>query len=65
MHGSSNENQRNNIIDRPHVGQTTFSFLFFFFLGGGGAGVRGRGVVKCDMDLFKFRKMLFSSIYED
>ena len=61
MHGNSNENQRNNIIDRPHLGKTTFSFLFlFFFLGGG-----GRGVGKCDMDLFKFRKMLFSSIYED
>ena len=64
MHGSSNENQRNNIIARPHLGQTTFSFLFFFF-GGGEEGVRGRGVMKCDMDLFKFRKMLFSSIYED
>ena len=60
MHGNSNENQRNNIIDRPHLGKTTFSFLFLFFGGGGGG-----GVVKCDMDLFKFRKMLFSSIYED
>ena len=65
MHGNSNENQRNNIIDRPHLGKTTFSFLFLFFWGGGGKGVGGRGVVKCDMDLFKFRKMLFSSIYED
>ena len=63
MHGNSNENQRNNIIDRPHLGKTTFFFLFFFFWGGGG--VPGRGVMKCDMDLFKFRKMLFSSIYED
>ena len=63
MHGNSNENQRNNIIDRPHLGKTTFFFLFFFFLGGGG--VPGGGVMKCDMDLFKFRKMLFSSIYED
>ena len=64
MHGSSNENQRNNIIDRPHLGKTTFFFPFLFFWGGG-EGVRGRGVMKCDMDLFKFRKMLFSSIYED
>ena len=65
MHGSSNENQRNNIIDRPHLGKTTFFFFLFFFFWGGGEGVRGRGVMKCDMDLFKFRKMLFSSIYED
>ena len=64
MYGNSNENQRNNIIDRPHLGKTTFFFLFFFFWGGG-EGVPGRGVMKCDMDLFKFRKMLFSSIYED
>ena len=64
MHGNSNENQRNNIIDRPHLGKTTFSFLFF--LGGGGEGGGGGGaVMKCDMYLFKFRKMLFSSIYED
>ena len=55
MHGNSNENQRNNIIDRPHLGKTTFSFLFFF-LGGGGEGGGGRGVMKCDMYLFKFRK---------
>ena len=41
MHGNSNENQRNNIIDRPHLGKTTFSFLFF--LGGGGRGVGGGG----------------------
>ena len=39
MHGNSNENQRNNIIDRPHLGKTTFSFLFLFF-GGGGEGGR-------------------------
>ena len=38
MHGNSNENQRNNIIDRPHLGKTTFFFFFFFFWGGGGAG---------------------------
>ena len=41
MHGNSNENQRNNIIDRPHLGKTTFSFLFFF--GGGGGGWGGGG----------------------
>ena len=38
MYGNSNENQRNNIIDRPHLGKTTFFFLFFFFGGGGGGG---------------------------
>ena len=38
MHGNSNENQRNNIIDRPHLGKTTFSFLFLFFWGGGEGG---------------------------
>ena len=42
MHGNSNENQRNNIIDRPHLGKTTFFFLFFFF-GGGGGGAGGGG----------------------
>ena len=42
MHGNSNENQRNKIIDRPHLGKTTFSFLFLFFWGGGG-GVGGGG----------------------
>ena len=41
MHGNSNENQRNNIIDRPHLGKTTFSFLFLFFWGGGGGGWGG------------------------
>ena len=41
MHGNSNENQRNNIIDRPHLGKTTFSFLFLFFGGGGGGGWGG------------------------
>ena len=46
MHGSSNENQRNNIIDRPHVGQTTFSFLFFFFGGGGGGAGEGSHEVR-------------------
>ena len=63
MHGNSNENQRNKMIDRPHLGKTTFSFLFFsvFFFwvleggGGGGGGGRGRGVMSCGMDLFKLR----------
>ena len=44
MHGNSNENQRNNIIDRPHLGKTTFSFLFLFFFFGGGGGEGGREV---------------------
>ena len=39
MHGNSNENQRNNIIDRPHLGKTTFFFSFF----GGGGGGAGEG----------------------
>ena len=41
MHGNLNENQRNNMIDPPHLGKTTFCFLFcFLFLGGGGGGQR-------------------------
>ena len=38
MHGNSNENQRNNMIDPPHLGKSTLSFLFSFLLFWGGAG---------------------------
>ena len=62
MHGNLNENQRNNMIDPPHLGKTTFCFLFcFLFLGGGGG--RGGGVMRGGMDLFELRKMILSSIY--
>ena len=43
MHGNSNENQRNNMIDPPHLGKSTLSFLFSFLLFWGGAGGGGGG----------------------
>ena len=63
MHGNSNENQRNNMIDPPHLGKTTFCFLFWG--GGGGGGGIGWGVMWCGMDIFELRKMILSSIYEN
>ena len=55
------------MIDPPHLGKTTLSFLFSFLLfwGGGGGWGRGRGVMRCGMDLFELRKMILSSIYEN